>query len=132
MILHCMAREGWEAVKRAGSYVLPEGEPFFGWIIRKHFRNSPSERCYFRRTHIPCKVYKCALLLSASELFLLKRKFFSVWKMHKSIWIGIFFLFCSCQFLPFCEIMFFYDHVSSINFIPLLIHIASCLDPSAY
>ena len=53
----------------------------------------PFRRCYFRRTHIPCKVYKCALLFSASELFLLKRKFFSVWKMHKSIWIGIFFLF---------------------------------------
>ena len=52
-----------------------------------------SERCYFRRTHIPFKVYKCALLLSASEFFLLKRKFFSIWKIHKSIWIGIFFLF---------------------------------------
>ena len=50
MILHCMAREGWEAVKRAGSYVLPEGEPFlhgspvsFFWRVAPNFRETQEE-----------------------------------------------------------------------------------------
>ena len=70
-----------------------KGNPSSDGSSANTFGISPSERCYFRRTHIPFKVYKCALLLSASEFSLLKRKFFSVWKIHKSIWIGIFFLF---------------------------------------
>ena len=50
MILHCMAREGWEEAKRAGSYVLPEGEPFlhgspvsFFWRVAPNFRETQEE-----------------------------------------------------------------------------------------
>lgn len=90
----------------------------------KIFRNSSTERITPHRTHIPIKVYKYALLPSASDILILKRKFFSLYKIHKSIRTYV--------FLSASDILSFYNNVGDINFIPILIGIVCSLNTSAY